>query len=130
MDNLAAGETDTDTFSYVVTEANGATDTVTVTITVTGVDDAPTASAGPDQTVVADGSGLREPESPGDEVPDDPRPVTQRPVEVLAEGPVTTGAVDQRSPYRIDVGPEAVQHAGRLEVAMLDLESDACRQHP
>ncbi len=42
FDYLAVGATASDTFSYDITEANGATTTATVTITITGVNDAPT----------------------------------------------------------------------------------------
>ncbi|MCZ4292379.1 VCBS domain-containing protein, partial [Hoeflea alexandrii] len=38
---LAAGQTDTETFTVVVTDPQGATDTVDVTITITGTNDAP-----------------------------------------------------------------------------------------
>ena len=44
FDYLAVGETATDTFSYVVTDENGATDTETVTVTITGTNDRPVAS--------------------------------------------------------------------------------------
>ncbi|RFB01423.1 beta strand repeat-containing protein [Parvularcula marina] len=40
---LGVGETATDTFTYTITDNNGATDTTTVTIEITGVNDAPTA---------------------------------------------------------------------------------------
>ncbi|NOG61597.1 MAG: DUF4347 domain-containing protein, partial [Proteobacteria bacterium] len=39
--NLAVGETTTDTFNYTVTDVLGNTDTATVTITITGTNDAP-----------------------------------------------------------------------------------------
>ncbi|MEM7642581.1 MAG: Ig-like domain-containing protein, partial [Pseudomonadota bacterium] len=41
FDDLAVGETATDTFSYTVTDQNGASDTATVTVTIDGVNDAP-----------------------------------------------------------------------------------------
>jgi hypothetical protein len=41
--------------------------------------------------VVADDDGLIEPEAPSDEIPDRPRAVEMRPVEVLAEGRGTAG---------------------------------------
>ncbi len=40
---LAVGETATDTFTYTITDNNGAMDTATVTIEIAGVNDAPTA---------------------------------------------------------------------------------------
>ncbi|HEV2890845.1 MAG TPA: Ig-like domain-containing protein [Frankiaceae bacterium] len=42
-EQLAAGETATDTFTYTVTDTQGGTDTATVTITVSGANDAPVA---------------------------------------------------------------------------------------
>ncbi|MGB6041927.1 MAG: Ig-like domain-containing protein, partial [Pirellulales bacterium] len=45
FENLAVGESATDTFVYTVSDGNGGTDTATVTITITGVNDAPTANA-------------------------------------------------------------------------------------
>ena len=43
-DDLADGETATDSFTYTVSDGNGGTATATITITVTGTNDAPTAS--------------------------------------------------------------------------------------
>jgi len=43
FDYLAAGESGTDTFTYTISDAFGATDTATVTVTVTGVNDPPNA---------------------------------------------------------------------------------------
>ncbi|WP_412562151.1 Ig-like domain-containing protein [Thalassobius sp. MITS945101] len=45
FDNLAVGETATDTFTYMVDDGNGGTATETVTVTVTGQNDAPIAEA-------------------------------------------------------------------------------------
>jgi RND family efflux transporter MFP subunit len=69
--------------------------------------------------VVADAGGLREPEAPGDEVPDDPRPVTQRPVEVLAEGRgrVALRGVDEGE-WVVTVGQHLVHE--RLETTGAD----------
>jgi hypothetical protein len=44
----------TDTFTYTVRDADGATDTVTVTVDVTPVNDAPSFTAGSDQSVLED----------------------------------------------------------------------------
>ncbi|WP_197995863.1 Ig-like domain-containing protein [Gimesia algae] len=44
FENLAANETDTDSFTYTITDQNGATDTATVTIEIDGVNDAPVAT--------------------------------------------------------------------------------------
>ena len=44
FDDLAAGETDTVSFSYTITDGNGETDTATATITIDGVNDAPDAN--------------------------------------------------------------------------------------
>src|SRR5688572_9894592 len=44
QDALAVGQSATDTFSYTVSDAQGATDTATVTVTVHGVNDGPTAN--------------------------------------------------------------------------------------
>lgn len=44
FDALAAGETATDTFSYMLSDGNGGTDTATVSVTVTGIDDGGTGS--------------------------------------------------------------------------------------
>ncbi|GGX60133.1 hypothetical protein GCM10007385_31740 [Tateyamaria omphalii] len=41
FEHLGAGETATDTFTYVVDDGNGGTDTATVTVTITGENDAP-----------------------------------------------------------------------------------------
>ena len=45
FEDLAAGETATDTFIYTVGDGNGGTDTGTVTVTIEGVNDAPTGIA-------------------------------------------------------------------------------------
>jgi len=50
FENLAQGEMATDSFSYTVQDADGATDSATVTITVNGANDAPTSTAISDQT--------------------------------------------------------------------------------
>ncbi|WP_299411911.1 Ig-like domain-containing protein, partial [Acaryochloris sp. IP29b_bin.148] len=42
FEDLAVGETATDSFTYTVSDGNGGTDTATVTITINGVNDAPT----------------------------------------------------------------------------------------
>ena len=44
FDSLAAGETDTDSFSYTVDDGNGGSDTATMTITINGENDGPAAS--------------------------------------------------------------------------------------
>jgi len=44
FENLAVGESTTDTFTYTLSDGNGGTDTATVTITITGANDAPTAN--------------------------------------------------------------------------------------
>ena len=41
--NLAVGESATDTFTYTIDDGNGGSDTATVTVTITGVNDAPKA---------------------------------------------------------------------------------------
>ena len=43
FESLAAGETATDTFSYVVSDGNGGTSTATVTVTIIGANDSPVA---------------------------------------------------------------------------------------
>ena len=43
-DDLDAGDTATDVFTYRVTDTTGATATADITITVTGINDVPTAS--------------------------------------------------------------------------------------
>jgi len=43
FENLADGESTTDTFTYTVSDGHGGTDTATVTVTVTGANDAPNA---------------------------------------------------------------------------------------
>ncbi|WP_412554969.1 VCBS domain-containing protein [Shimia sp. MIT1388] len=48
FEDLAVGETATDTFTYTVDDGNGGTATETVTITVTGANDAPVVSASSD----------------------------------------------------------------------------------
>ena len=45
LDALAVGQSTTDTFSYTVTDAQGATDTASVTVTINGVNDAPVLNA-------------------------------------------------------------------------------------
>ncbi len=50
FEDLAMGESATDSFGYTVQDADGAMDTATVTITITGANDAPTSSAISDQT--------------------------------------------------------------------------------
>jgi VCBS repeat-containing protein len=42
LDELAPGETATDTFTYTVSDGNGGVDQATVTVTIAGVNDAPT----------------------------------------------------------------------------------------
>ena len=44
FDSLAAGATHSETFTYTLTDDQGATDTATLTITITGVNDAPVAT--------------------------------------------------------------------------------------
>ncbi|MFK7943051.1 MAG: Ig-like domain-containing protein [Paracoccaceae bacterium] len=44
FEDLATGETATDTFTYTVSDGNGGTDTETVTVTITGANDAPVAA--------------------------------------------------------------------------------------
>ncbi|QEG40277.1 DUF4347 domain-containing protein [Roseimaritima ulvae] len=48
FDQLAAGETATDSFTYTVSDGNGGSDTATVSVTITGTDDAPTIVADSD----------------------------------------------------------------------------------
>ncbi|MBE0495145.1 MAG: tandem-95 repeat protein [Campylobacterales bacterium] len=55
-DQLAQGETKTETFTATVTDEHGATDTQTVTITITGTNDAPVAEVQDDLTAVEDGA--------------------------------------------------------------------------
>ena len=50
FNSLAIGESAADSFSYTVTDLNGATDTATVAVAVTGVNDAPTATDDPSST--------------------------------------------------------------------------------
>jgi DNA/RNA endonuclease G (NUC1) len=45
-----------DSFTYTISDGNGAYDTATVTITVTAVNDGPVANAGPDQTATCTGA--------------------------------------------------------------------------
>ena len=44
FENLAVGQSATDTFDYTVTDGNGGTATASVTVTITGVNDAPVAN--------------------------------------------------------------------------------------
>jgi VCBS repeat-containing protein len=44
FENLAVGETATDSFTYTVSDGNGGTDTATVTVTIDGANDTPTAN--------------------------------------------------------------------------------------
>ena len=41
FNDLAAGETATDSFTYTVDDGNGGTDTATVTVTINGANDGP-----------------------------------------------------------------------------------------
>ena len=50
FENLAAGATATDSYTYQISDGNGGFDTATVTITITGVNDAPIAVADPYST--------------------------------------------------------------------------------
>ena len=43
FENLAVGQSATDTFSYTISDGNGGTDTASVTVTVTGENDSPVA---------------------------------------------------------------------------------------
>jgi len=43
LETLAVGQSQTDVFSYIVSDGNGATDTANITVTITGVNDAPNA---------------------------------------------------------------------------------------
>ncbi len=52
--SLAAGQTTTDSFTYTITDSQGATDTATATITITGKNDAPTDITLSDITVPED----------------------------------------------------------------------------
>ena len=45
FNDLAAGETATDSFTYTVDDGNGGTDTATVTVTINGANDGPVAAA-------------------------------------------------------------------------------------
>jgi len=45
QDALAAGETTSDTFTYILTDSHGETSTAVVTVTITGVNDAPVVAA-------------------------------------------------------------------------------------
>uniref|UniRef100_UPI003735E936 Ig-like domain-containing protein n=1 Tax=Shewanella maritima TaxID=2520507 RepID=UPI003735E936 len=56
FDSLTAGQVDQDTFTYTITDANGATDTATVTINIIGANDAPIADD--DNFSAAEGSVL------------------------------------------------------------------------
>ncbi|WP_283103833.1 beta strand repeat-containing protein, partial [Shewanella gelidii] len=56
FDSLSAGEVAQDTFTYTVTDVNGATDTATVTINIIGENDAPIGNA--DAFTVAEGDAL------------------------------------------------------------------------
>ncbi|MCL1068949.1 Ig-like domain-containing protein, partial [Shewanella olleyana] len=56
FDNLTAGELDTDTFTYTLTDEYGAVDTATVTINIVGVNLAPEPSA--DQLTVVEGESI------------------------------------------------------------------------
>ena len=63
FEDLAAGETATDSFSYEVSDGNGGSDTATVTVTITGVDDSigPTlieGTAGGDNLVGTEGDDV------------------------------------------------------------------------
>ena len=57
LDDVAAGDSVEDTFSYTVSDGNGGTDTATVTVTVNGVNDAPVA-VDDDATIDEDGTEL------------------------------------------------------------------------
>ncbi len=69
--------------------------------------------------VVADGSGLREPDAPGDDISGTARAVTQRPVEVLAQGRgrVALRGVDEGE-WVVTVGQHLVHE--RLEATGAD----------
>ena len=49
MQGLAVGESQTDSFTYEVSDGQGGTDTATVTVTITGSNDGPVATGGDDQ---------------------------------------------------------------------------------
>ena len=55
FEELAVGETNTDTFTYAASDGLGGTDTATVTITVDGVNDAPTIDADNASMTVSEG---------------------------------------------------------------------------
>ena len=52
FETLGVGVSATNSFTYTVTDSQGATDTATVTVTINGVNDAPIANAGQNQTVL------------------------------------------------------------------------------
>ncbi|MEM7543351.1 MAG: Ig-like domain-containing protein, partial [Pseudomonadota bacterium] len=56
LNGMSAGQSMTDTFTYQVTDAGGATDTATVTITINGANDAPTPTA--DSGTVGEDDGV------------------------------------------------------------------------
>ena len=51
FEDLNAGETATDSFTYTIDDGNGGTDEATVTVTITGVDDGPTPTSGDDDLI-------------------------------------------------------------------------------
>jgi VCBS repeat-containing protein len=64
FEDLATGETATDSFSYTIDDGNGGTDTATVTITINGVDDNSSPDADDDAYTMNKGETLNV-ESPG-----------------------------------------------------------------
>ncbi|MDF1606549.1 VCBS domain-containing protein, partial [Hoeflea sp. YIM 152468] len=56
---LAAGQTETETFTATVTDPNGATDTIDVTITITGSNDAPVIASADDTGAVTEDAAVQ-----------------------------------------------------------------------
>ena len=54
FENLASGQSTTDTFNYIVSDGDGGTDTGTVTIEITGINDEPTLDDPSDVTIIED----------------------------------------------------------------------------
>ncbi|NKF52245.1 tandem-95 repeat protein, partial [Shewanella sp. WXL01] len=98
FESLTAGELAQDTFTYTITDANGATDTATVTINIIGANDAPIGSA--DTFAADEGSilALTDTSFVGNDTDLEGNPLT---VTAFAQDLTGTGEIDANTPGNV-----------------------------
>ncbi|NNE23508.1 MAG: cadherin-like domain-containing protein [Rhizobiales bacterium] len=105
LEDLAAGEFLTQTYTITVIDPNGATDTQQVTITLNGANDAPEIESGTDTGAVseiADGG-------PGENTQD-----------LIAQGSLDFGDVDLSDGHTVDATPDGAGYRGTLTASVSD----------